>query len=72
MTDFLSTFGVNLHKFAIQSVIFLVPAIWASIRVARTRSGPALPLWLLFIWIVPLVGAIITLIVVRNPEIQKS
>ena len=70
--DFLSTFGVSLHKFVIQSVIFLVPAIWASIRVTRNRSGTALPLWLLFIWIVPLVGAIITLIVVRKPEKQIS
>jgi hypothetical protein len=72
MMDFLSTFGIDLRKFAIQSLIFLAPVIWASIRVTRNRSGTRLPLWLLLIWIVPLFGPIIALVVVRKPESQNG
>ena len=64
--DFLSTFGVDPHKFAIQSIIYLVPAIWATIRVVRNRTGAAVPVWLLLVWFLPLIGAILALIIVRQ------
>jgi thiol:disulfide interchange protein len=64
--DFLSTFGVDLQKFALQGIIFLVPAIWATVRIASNRTGAAVPLWLLLIWFLPLIGAILALIIVRQ------
>ena len=70
--DFLSQFGVDFHKFAVQSLIFLGPAIWATIRVARNRTGVALPLWLCLIWFLPIIGAALALIIVRNSEKQEG
>jgi len=70
--DFLSTFGVAPHKFVLQSLIFLLPAIWASIRIVRNRCGAALPLWLILVWIVPVFGAVVALIIVRNPQRQNA
>jgi len=72
MTDFLSTFGVDLHKFVLQSLIFLVPAIWATIRIVRNRSGAAVPFWLIFVWIIPVFGAVVALITIRNPQRQNA
>ena len=66
--DFLSTFGVDLQKFAFQGIIYLVPAIWATVRVARNRAGAAVPFWLLLIWFLPMLGAVLALIIVRKPE----
>jgi hypothetical protein len=66
--DFLSSFGVDLNKFILQSLIFLIPAVWATIRVTRNRTGAALPMWLILVWFVPLIGAILALIIVRKPE----
>jgi len=72
--DFLSRFGVDLHKFAFQAIIFLVPAIWATLRVVRNRTGAAVPLWLILVWFLPLVGALLALIIVRqqNNETRHS
>jgi hypothetical protein len=70
--DFLSTFGVSWYKFAIQSIIFLLPAIWATFRVVRNRTGAAVPLWLILVWFLPLIGALLALIIVRKPETQKA
>ena len=70
--DIFATFGISPLKFAIQSLIWLVPAIWATIRVARNRSGASLPLWLILVWIFPLIGAVLALIIVRNPQKQNA
>jgi len=70
--DFLSTFGVNPYKFFLQSLIFLVPAIWATIRIVRNRSGAALPLWLIFVWIVPVFGPGVALIVIRKHQTENA
>jgi len=63
-------FGVSPLKFAIQSVIWLFPAIWATLHVARNRSGTALPLWLMLVWFFPIIGPVLALIIVRNPNKQ--
>lgn len=70
--DLFSTFGISPLKVAIQSLIWLVPAIWASIHVTRNRSGTSLPLWLILIWILPLIGAVLALIIVRIPNKQNA
>ena len=68
--DLLETFGVSPLKFAIQSVIWLLPAIWATIHVTRNRAGTALPLWLILVWFLPIIGPALALIIVRNPTKQ--
>jgi len=65
--ELLETFGVSPLKFAIQSVIWLLPAIWATIHVTRKRTGTALPLWLVLVWFLPIIGPALALIIVRNP-----
>lgn len=70
--DIFADFGISPLKFAIQSLIWLVPAIWATIHVARNRSGASLPLWLILVWIFPLIGAVLALIIVRNPQKQNA
>ncbi len=70
--DIFATFGISPLKFAIQSLIWLVPAIWATIHVARNRSGASLPLWLILVWSFPLIGAVLALIIVRNPQKQNA
>gem|GEM_PF-2127447 len=64
--DFFSRFGVDLHKFVFQAIVFLVPAIWATFRVVRNRTGSAVPLWLILVWFLPLVGPLLALIIVRQ------
>lgn len=66
--EFFGTFGVSWQKAAIQSAVFLLPAIWATIRVARHRTGAALPLWLLLVWLVPLAGPVLALVLVKEPR----
>ena len=66
--DYLSTFGLDLHKFFIQATLYLVPAIWATIRVVRNRTGAAVPLWLILVWFLPLIGGLLALIIVRRRE----
>jgi hypothetical protein len=70
--DIFATFGISPLKIAIQSLIWLIPAIWATIHVARNRSGASLPLWLILVWIFPLIGAVLALIIVRNPQKQNA
>ena len=60
-----STFGVDPWKFAVQFLIFLVPAVFATQRIRRFRVGPPRILWLLIVWTTPLVGAALALVIVR-------
>jgi len=70
--DFLSTFGISPLKFVVQSIIWLLPAIWATVHVVRRRTGRALPLWLILIWFLPIVGALLALFIVRHPDKQNA
>ena len=45
----------------------LALAVGSSIRVCKQAKGAAIPLWLVFIWLVPFLGAIVALIVVKRP-----
>jgi hypothetical protein len=69
--DIFSQFGISPLKFAIQSIVFLAPAVWATIRVARNRTGAALSLWLILVWFLPIIGAVMTLLIVKNNEPRK-
>ena len=42
-------------------------AVAATVRVCKRSKGIAIPFWLLLIWLVPLVGAIVALLVVKRP-----
>jgi hypothetical protein len=70
--DIFSSFGVDLHVFIIQSLIYFVPAIWATIRITRNRSGAAVLLWLLFVWLIPVVGPVVALIIIRNTQKRNA
>jgi hypothetical protein len=67
----LETYGVNLSKFITQSIIWLIPTIWASVHVIRHRTGIRLAGWMILILLIPIIGALLALIFVRSPEQQK-
>lgn len=58
-------FGVDPGKFLFQVLIVMIPAIWATVRVARSSSGSALAGWLFLIWFVPFIGPVLALLGVR-------
>ena len=58
-----------MKVFVVQLVplIILVLAVLATVRCVRTEQrGFALVLWLLFIWLVPIVGSCIALFAIRR------
>jgi hypothetical protein len=65
MTMF-SQFGIDPIKFFVQLLIsitiFLIPAIYASIQVIRSTSRAATPIWMIFIWIFPIIGPAVTIL----------
>ena len=65
------TYGVDLSKFITQSIIWLIPTVWAISHVIRHRSGIKLAGWIILILLIPIIGALLALILVRPPEQQK-
>ena len=50
-------------------LVNLVLAIITTVRCVKTgKRGVELVLWLLFIWLVPVIGPIVALFVVRHPK----
>ena len=70
--DIFSQFGVEPSKFLIQSLVFLVPTLWATIRVIQHRFGVHLAGWLFFIWFFPFIGSIAALFMVTAPKKQNE
>jgi len=74
--DIFNTFGVDPIKFLLQIFIWVlilgVPAVMATRKVLAYRSGAEVPLWLLFVWVVPLFGAYVTLYLVKAPDEQRA
>jgi hypothetical protein len=64
--------GVDPVKFAIQLAIFLIPTIWATVRVVQLRFGLSLAGWLLVIWTIPFIGPLCALFAVTRPKIQNA
>jgi membrane protein insertase Oxa1/YidC/SpoIIIJ len=64
--NMLSQFGIDPIKFFVQLLIsitiFLVPAIYASIQVVRSASRATTPIWMIFIWLFPIVGPAFTIL----------
>ena len=53
--------------FPLLPLINIVLAVLATLRCVRTgHRGLALILWLLFIWLVPIIGSLVALFVVRR------
>jgi hypothetical protein len=72
----LSQFGVEPFKLMVQlilsSVVFVVPATVASVKVVRHyRSFGARLLWLSLIWCLPVVGAVTALIWVPRNRVES-
>ena len=65
-------FGLDPLKFAIQLMLFLIPTIWATVRVVQYRFGVSLACWLFAIWIFPFIGSLLALATVRRPKIQNA
>ncbi len=74
--DTFNALGVDPIKFLLQIFIWFlilgIPAVMATRRVLAYRSGAEVPLWLLFVWLVPLFGAYVTLYIVRAPGTQNA
>jgi len=49
---------------------FLILPIWATILSLKSFRGAAIPLWILLSWLLPFIGAIITIIAAysRKPD----
>jgi hypothetical protein len=69
--NLLSQFGIDPLKFAIQSLIFLLPTIWATMRVIKYRDGIQLAGWVFVVWFLPVFGSILALLIVKTPKIQR-
>ena len=64
MFETLENFGITPDKLFFQFIFALVCfglPLWASLRIMRTQKGAAVPLWLLFIWLVPVIAPLIAL-----------
>lgn len=74
--EIFNNFGVDPLKFLLQLTIWFlilgVPAIMASRKVIATKQGIEVPLWLLFIWLVPLFGPYVTLYLVKEPARRSA
>lgn len=74
--EIFNTFGVDPIKFLLQLFIWFlilgVPAVIATKRVMAVKSDSQVPLWLLFVWLVPLFGPYVTLYVVKPNPSQKE
>jgi hypothetical protein len=71
--DMLNQFGVTLPKLILQLMLFIAfiaLPIWATILSLRRFRGAAIPLWILLSWLLPFIGAIITIIAActRKPD----
>ena len=69
----LNQFGVTLPKLILQLILFIAfiaLPIWATILSLRRFRGAAIPLWILLSWLLPFIGAIITIIAAytRKPD----
>lgn len=57
----------GVHFFQMVPFIVIALAIMATVRCVRSRQqGLALILWLLFIWLVPVIGACVALFALRH------
>jgi len=57
----------SLFLFQLLPLINIVLAIAATVRCVRTgRRGLTLVLWLLFVWLVPIIGPVVALFAVRR------
>jgi ABC-type transport system involved in multi-copper enzyme maturation permease subunit len=75
--DTFSQFGIDLFKFFIQllfAFIFLgIPAIYATIAVIRSyHSGTAIILWLMLIWLFPIIGPVSAILSVRSARSRQA
>jgi hypothetical protein len=64
-------FGISPGKFLIQTLIFLSLAILATVRVLRCRPSRPVAFWMIVIWLVPVLGSIIALLLVWPERKQK-
>ena len=69
MFDTFQQFGFEPSKFFVQLAIFIV-AVWlairATIRAIQAYTGIEVPLWILISWLIPIIGPITTLLVIRS------
>jgi len=47
-------------------ILYLVGSIWATSRAINYTRGPAMPIWLAFIWLVPCLGAFLALLAIKR------
>jgi len=57
-------FGINPGKFFIQMLVVLGLSMLATVRVLRCRPNRPVAFWILIIWLVPVLGSILALMLV--------
>lgn len=69
-------FGISGPQLVVQMIVyaavFFFPAMWATMRVTRFRSGLAVPAWLLFIWLAPIIGPVFALLSIHQPDSAEA
>lgn len=50
----------------------LILAIVATVRVVRRTDGPATPLWIFLIWVLPFIGAIVAIVVTKHRPLEME
>lgn len=68
----LETFGVDLTKLALQLVLWIVPVIIGVRHVVPRRQGAALFGWLFLIALLPIIGTVLALVLVRGPKTPSA
>lgn len=68
MSDTFQQFGIDWPQFLLQMLVFIVAlslAVRATRAAVRAYRGIELPLWILFVWLFPVAGPLVTLFAVR-------
>ncbi len=68
----LDTYGVDLGKLLIQLAIWIVPIFIGVRHVVPRRQGAALFGWLFLIALLPIIGTVLALVLVRGPKVSST
>lgn len=69
---FIENLGNPVVGFILYAAVSLVLAIIATRQIFNLYTGVEVPAWLIFIWIIPVIGPIVTLVFHRKPQLDSA
>ena len=79
IAEILSNYGVTWEKFVEQLLvtllfagIFLAPPLLATRKILTLEHGSSRPLWLLIVWLIPIVGSVCAFFQIQSQNKKKS